>query len=379
MAPLAGNIFATIFARAVLAQTKKQSCLLANTIALTPYLHEPAEFACAHIRAMGSVSLQEKLCFSSVRARPPLRGSRPLTGPLRMEYHLNLTVRVETMQHCSDPIPLKFLRGQPPGIHPTYGRRIRDAVACGKCNACRANRKNDWTGRLVAEALTSAQTVFCTLTYKKEPERFQYEHVSTMLRKIRDHYQKSDPEMRVRFFCVGERGTLFNRRHWHLLLFFNKPSGLVRWGRKTNPGELWEHWPHGWADIQPLPQGQWAQKIRYCVKYAMKDQATDERYPCKSSLRPGMGDEFFFRLACDMAKAGLVPNGKYTLPNMRWTSGRKEGQAIEYSMTSVTRLNFIEYWRAAWELRYPGKDIPVNAWLLKWDENAVFDPKRKYA
>lgn len=304
------------------------------------------------------------------------------------------------MQHCLDPIPVGYLPGQMPRSSPVYGKSILDAVACGKCKACRANRKQDWTGRLVAESIHSSQVVFSTLTYKEEPERFRYSDIQTMLRKMRDDIRYKDTT--IRFFCVGEKGTLHNRKHWHMLLFFSKQSGLIRWGRDTHPGQLWEHWPHGWADIQPLDPGEWAYKIRYCVKYCLKDSAGDERYPCKSSLKPGVGDAFFRELAERMANNGLAPNGKYQHQDMCWSKGRKRGEVMEFSMTGATRYNFITYWRRAWmrrygngeqcealadryysktgievdpELFYEGREIPVNDWLLAFDKNATFPLK----
>lgn len=274
------------------------------------------------------------------------------------------------MQYCTDPIPLHYLRGQPPLNSPIYGRRMRDKVSCGKCKACRANRKMDWSGRLYAEALFSSEVVFSTFTYKEEPERFRYSDIQTMLRKMRDdarYFQKNN----IRFFCVGEKGTLHNRKHWHMLMFFSQPSGLIRWGRETHPGQLWEHWPHGWADIQPLAGGEWLHKIRYTAKYCLKDNSTDERYPCKSSLKPGIGDAFFRDLADRMAKAGVAPNGKYQHDGIRWERGRKKGELVDFSMTHATRYNFIDYYRAAWEKYHPEKDVPMTEWMQAFDDEAI--------
>lgn len=60
---------------------------------------------------------------------------------------------------CPSPVTIK---------NPNPLKKGYIAVPCGKCGACRKNRRASWTFRLTKEAKNSKNSFFVTLTYNDE-------------------------------------------------------------------------------------------------------------------------------------------------------------------------------------------------------------------
>ncbi|AXH76276.1 MAG: replication initiator protein [Microviridae sp.] len=269
------------------------------------------------------------------------------------------------MKHCMSPY-MPTGGAEPPFFNGLTARYERRAVACGRCDACIANRKQDWTGRLVAESLSSASVAFVTLTYKREQKRFDYKHVQVMLRKLRDALRERDREQRVRFFCVGERGDLKGRRHWHLLLFFKRPYDIGR----TVPGELWDFWPHGWASLEDVSEdfGLTVKKVRYCVMYCLKDAGSADGERLRCSLKPALGSEYLCQHADNLAKQGFAPDGKYRFESIRWNAGHRAGELQTFTICGAVRKDYVKAFDEAWEF-YHGPERRIHSpWLDRWRE-----------
>lgn len=281
------------------------------------------------------------------------------------------------MKHCLDPYP-RYRRGEASGRDQITRADPLQRVACGRCAACIGNRKQNWTGKLVAESLTSASMAFVTLTYKNDaegnaPAEFNYRHVQTLLKKLRDDADTIKRENRIRFFCVGERGDKFGRRHWHVLFFFSKETF---WERPVE-GQLWEHWPHGWTSIEMLKTGpafdmeRLVKKVRYCVQYCLKGAGAADGERARMSLKPALGAEFLLDHAATLATAGLALTGKYNLPGIRWDIGHKAGQSQSFEITPGLRDKYILAYRAAWELKYGERDFPNSSYQLAFDKLVI--------
>lgn len=271
------------------------------------------------------------------------------------------------MLWCMDPYA-RFKRGDVSKVAQASQRVERSEVACGRCKACIANRKQDWTGKLLMEAENSGSVAFLTLTYAKEPEGFEYGHIQAMLKSLRQKLARAKLGG-VRFFCVGERGEKRDRVHWHLILFFQRNIQLQRPAMNT----LWEHWPHGWTSIEMLKHSRIAKKIRYCVMYCLKGVGFNPGVRARCSLKPALGGEYVAQMARRCAQKGLCPNGKYQLPGIIHNQGRKQGLPESFTLQGANRRLFIEVYERSWVEFHPHKEQPVNGWLLKWQEAAV-DP-----
>lgn len=272
------------------------------------------------------------------------------------------------MRHCLDPYPL-YNAGSDRSYNATLNRVDGTSVRCGRCDACVANRKQDWTGKCMGEALTSGSVSFVTLTYAKDPEGlFVYEDVQNYLKRLRIWLWRKAGRNSVRYFAVGENGSLNGRVHWHLVLFFRKPQ------RHPVPqmNEKSPFWDHGWCNVQNLSPAQVAQKIRYVVKYAVKDMDGNGNKP-KCSLKPALGHEYLMRHAHDTAKAGLCPNGRYQLPGMVWAKGHRAGMSQDFTIRGSQIRHYIARYRDAWAAWQGERRLIRGPWLQKYDDEAL-DP-----
>lgn len=249
----------------------------------------------------------------------------------------------------------------------------RHEVACGRCRSCQTNRKQDWSGKLMAEAMTSAAVTYVTLTYAKEPEAFCYSEVQRMLKAFR-MYLGRQHKINLRYFVVGERGDLRGRIHWHAIFFFSKPHKIV----PPKPGEKWRFWPHGWTNVQNLPdRATVAVKVRYCAKYAVKSLGREDWPNPKGSLKPSLGALYFMQRAVAAAEAGIPPRTEYSLPGVRYSFGHREGQHERFRLVGGCRRAYfmgyphdapvVEGYLQAWVRTHGDADPPWHPDWSKWD------------
>lgn len=89
---------------------------------------------------------------------------------------------------------------------------------CGQCLACRINRRNKWTGRLLLERALHKDALFVTLTYANEhlpsPPSVSKTHLQAFMKRLRKNSGKE-----IRFYACGEYGDEKGRPHYHLILF----------------------------------------------------------------------------------------------------------------------------------------------------------------
>lgn len=269
---------------------------------------------------------------------------------------------------CLSPFPVLYRPGEHKKASPITGRVERYTVPCGYCRVCVATRKSNWTGRLIAEASTSAAVAFVTLTYKSEPESFAvaYRDIQLMLKGFRERLDR-ERGTKLRFFCSGERGEKNGRLHWHLLFFFDKPITM----RRMKKRQIWHFWKHGWAHIQNLSSDNMLRKVRYVAKYCVKDAGKDRETFMRCSLRPGIGSEYFVRMAIDLAKAGLPANGGFKVGNVAYTRGPRKGQLQEFRLTGAMARNFLDVYETAWPMFQGAAPVPPTRFRHTFSENYV--------
>lgn len=130
---------------------------------------------------------------------------------------------------------------------------------------------------------------FVTLTYEtsKVPPfgSLYYPHVQDFLKRLRYAHGDKGP---IRYFVVGEYGSLNLRPHYHALLFgvgfpdqkqFSKRNGVTLYSSKT----LDRIWTHGFTTVGEVT----FESAAYCARYSLKkvtgDRASDHYRTVDSS------------------------------------------------------------------------------------------------
>lgn len=267
---------------------------------------------------------------------------------------------------CTSPMTV-YRVGMKPNMNPATGLPEWPQVACGKCKTCVAGRKNDWAGRLTAEAKASADVYFVTLTYAEEPDDFRYADVQAFMKRLRVDLDRNFGGAKVRFFCVGERGNRFGRIHWHLLLFVDQRLGWSNWNKHNHRKELWPYWPHGWTDLAKVPTHDTVRRVRYCSKYAVKSLGDEDkscRFRC--SLKPAIGWAYLSRWVDDLVDAGLPLKGWFTLPGMEFDRGMRKGELQRFRLRGASARNAARLYAELWLERRPNKVWPQTPFFTRY-------------
>lgn len=143
-------------------------------------------------------------------------------------------------------------------------------VPCGKCIPCLVSKRADWTFRLEQEYKVSSNALFVTLTYdvKHCPASLDKRHLQLYFKKLRKQDQKENGQTRIRYYAVGEYGTIGGRPHYHILLF-NVSEQLAR---------------ACWRDVKGKPIGivhigkVTAASVAYVTKYMIQTDKDDPRW-----------------------------------------------------------------------------------------------------
>lgn len=236
-------------------------------------------------------------------------------------------------------------------------RNGADVFACRTCNDCIAARKNDWVARAMAEKVTSAETIGIELTYRNNEDgtppdaakAFRYQDVGAFIKRLRQEYFRHyGARGELRFICAGERGSLRNRVHWHMILFGDRPfSHLGAWtdfvgkelegpqfselGKKAKMLQ-WHFWPHGHVVVKRPDQG----GMQYVLKYALKDQFSSVR--TKGTMRFTKSEE---------TAASYFRMSKQPAIGMRYLERQCDRWEAKLSVPPSLHLNVPEY-RGFW-------------------------------
>lgn len=263
-------------------------------------------------------------------------------------------------------------------------------IECRECWQCIKARVDDWCGRCIAEGKVSVATSAITLTYGRDGERgskyygsadhpsaavLTYSDVQKYFKLLRSGWMADDNKpYPLRYFAVGEYGSMKGRAHWHVIIF---------WKKRVPPHEIEKrfmerHWPHGFSYWAPAT----FEDIRYNCKYINKGMGEDERQGHLAMSRlPPLGAEYFAARAREMARRGLVPlNYEYTFPE----AVRRNGSRIVFRLRGRSQELFLQAYvdefirlhgplcvlrgkeRAAYVAANPGKgkEFPFKAELL---------------
>ena len=197
---------------------------------------------------------------------------------------------------CRYPLFLKANEGLP--------------VPCGRCMPCRIKRRRLWTSRLLLEALSHSDISFVTLTYANNPVTLIPRDSQLWLKRLRKRFIK-----KLRYYLVGEYGSISDRPHYHAILF-GFPSCLhgrpVVTSKSNCPclpcSELQSSWPHGFTYNGTFSR----ESAQYVCGYvnkrmtSKKDPRLQGRHPefSRMSRRPGIGALAMEHVAKAISKAG---------------------------------------------------------------------------
>lgn len=204
-------------------------------------------------------------------------------------------------------------------------------VPCGQCMGCRLDKANDWAIRCVHEAKLHLQNCFITLTYKPEclPSDLSLhrDHLQLFFKRLRRYLSYHD-NIKIRFLCCGEYGSLNFRPHYHILCFGWFPRDVRRLKTVAAGYNLFrsplleELWPYGYNVVGAVT----FESARYVAKYSLKKQTGKNSIIYESlgispefvgsSLKPGIGADYFEKYSEDIFSLGFVTmNGvKYKIP-----------------------------------------------------------------
>lgn len=235
------------------------------------------------------------------------------------------------MLQCINPLHLRNPRAVKNGerhlfTSPVTGVKYTDkyiTVPCGKCYACQCNKRKHFYGRLIYERKNAVSCYFLTLTYNEENlpmdadsglSVVNYRDVQAFLKRFRKNLC-IPRKQRVRFYCVGEYGDVFNRPHYHIILFFNYFESrlkVIETARKS--------WNYGWIDVANKEVNE--RLINYVSTYVTKsviDEASNGRPTCLRASKH-LGVEAYKKLYKNYLHSSNhfyfhLPHGeKFTLP-----------------------------------------------------------------
>ena len=237
-------------------------------------------------------------------------------------------------------------------------------IACRNCWQCRDAKVQDWVGRLIAESQTSLASHAVTLTYGEDVRVGAVDHARAAVLTYSDiqvfRRKLRDAGFPVRYFCVGEYGTLKGRAHWHLMLFWQQAVPELILDQRVSS----EWWPHGFSHWT-LPS---VKAIRYNCKYIQKDIGAEGRQAhCMMSKKPPLGTAFFMREAERFVSAGLAPQ------DLRFPIEDREGRKRPsyFWLRGKTADLFLEHFCAMWVVRRPGRHMPNSELVEDWLDKQV--------
>lgn len=197
-------------------------------------------------------------------------------------------------------------------------------VGCGKCLSCLSVRRNDWSARL---QLHSEQykymPFFICLTYDNEHLVYGSEDavlykrdLQLFVKRLKDYFKTYNSNFS--YFACGENGDVFQRPHYHLLLF-----GL---------DELHEMFESSVEDVENVIRKLWSDKngnligrvdvgiagydgIHYVTKYVVKSSEENGESKPFVVCSHGIGSNWLDSEECKFIKSHSVSAYRNALKN----------------------------------------------------------------
>lgn len=189
-----------------------------------------------------------------------------------------------------------------PGRNFDYSRKKRlrhTPFPCGKCEACKAKRKLEWSNRLYLEASQYKNKVLhVTLTYEDEhlPKdgNLSPKDFIDFMKRLRRSLEYHHDDIKVKYFCRGEYGPKTQRPHFHLILFGLGPEFEEL---------ILKSWKHGFIKVQLVEE----KTCHYVAGYTTKK--LEQKLPDHIKLREyqsqsgGIGSRYADNLALTLSRS----------------------------------------------------------------------------
>lgn len=216
-----------------------------------------------------------------------------------------LAVEYEYKMQCLTPITIKN-----PQIR-TKQEDLYIHVPCGKCSPCLKRRAATWVFRLKKQDEISETSVFITYTYndlnipisENGYPTLDRAHHTLYMKRLRKQLKKEGYTGTLKYYLVGEYGSMTHRPHYHSILF-NLPQHYI-----NNPHKVEKSWTHGNIQIDEVTP----QSIAYVCGYVNKQKhfsnfgETDDRTPEFNFMSKGLGENYLTPAQIESMKRKLNP------------------------------------------------------------------------
>lgn len=242
-------------------------------------------------------------------------------------------------------------------------RRHGAEFGCGQCKACRVNRRNMMTGRMMLELTRCDAASFVTLTYRVDPEELSPDDLKGFVKRLRYYVDRP-----FRYYGVGEYGSKGGRPHYHIALFGVCMSEEVAINKA---------WGLGFVHVGELNHDSAQYMCKYICKSLLEREKFQDKHPefARMSLRPGIGAPALDDVAGSLLKAhggSMEPGDIGDVPSTLRTGGRL------YPVGKYLRGKLRE--KIGWEKKAPEavvRAMEVEARSRSVDEKAVRERKRQ--
>lgn len=184
---------------------------------------------------------------------------------------------------------------------------------CSQCMPCRINKSRLWVGRMLLELNDHVESAFVTLTYSDDSCPVGAVLVKKDLQDFIKRLRWYTQDRSIRYFAVGEYGSLSWRPHFHLIIFGLSPTEEI---------VVQKAWTKGFVYLGTAEK----QSMAYVCSYVLKGMksAKDLRLKGRSpefalmSKRPGLGHG----IVSQIAKSYQSREGQKVLKDRGWFENR---------------------------------------------------------
>lgn len=167
---------------------------------------------------------------------------------------------------------------------------------CGRCIACRLQRTNVWSMRMMHELQYYESACFITLTYNDAhlPVELMPKHLQDFFKRLRYNIDGR----KIKYFAAGEYGENYGRPHYHSIVF----------GISVKEKQLIEDaWNFGFVQIGSVTE----QSCKYVASYLIGAEEAIE-----SSKWTGPKQAPFLRCSQGLGKRWVIDNKQQVLQSM---------------------------------------------------------------
>ena len=167
-------------------------------------------------------------------------------------------------------------------------------IPCGSCLGCRSDKANDWSTRVLLEALNYNFNYFITLTYdelhKPSMGSISKEHLRAFIKSVRNYWKKNFDLDGIRYFGCGEYGEHGLRPHYHVIMFNFPIFDLVLLPEDSKKGYvqytsyvLNKLWSKGRVVISKFQHAEGRYVAQYTTKKLRNEKISDDPFASEST------------------------------------------------------------------------------------------------